>query len=488
MLNLNGGPTPGGRVLLVSNRLPLTLRLESNRPTIVRSSGGLATALSSVHDEMESLWIGSVGALDALRGTARAEVERTMEEMRVVAVQPDPTDAEIFYSRLSNGILWPLFHDRLDHLPRDLGGWDAYERVNQAFADRVAEVWRPGDVIWVHDYHLMRLPALLRRELPDARIGFFLHVPFPNPELFLVLPARRLLMEGLLGADVVGFHTRRHRGHFTAVLRRLFGIEMNAQQSVDYGGRAVSLGVFPIGIDATALAQQARGPAVSRKMTDLHTREALVVGIDRLDYTKGLVRRLGAIERFLVRWPNWSGKIRFLQVAVPSRGEVAAYRRHRAEVERLVTRINGRFGTPSWTPIQFLHRNLPMDEVLALYRAADVMLVTPLRDGMNLVAKEFVAAQTDADGVLILSEFAGASEQLTQALLVNPYDLDAVAERIYEALTMEPAERAQRMRALRQNVIEQDVHWWADNFLAALAAPIDAREVVTSAQQPVERP
>jgi trehalose 6-phosphate synthase/phosphatase len=459
---------PARRVVLGSNRLPFTLRVEGTTPTLVRSSGGLATALGSVHDEMSSVWVGSIGALDALSPSARAGVERAMERLRIVAVRPDPTDAETFYARLANGIIWPLFHDRLDHLPRDLGGWDVYERVNQAFADRIADIWRPGDVIWVHDYHLMRLPALLRRKLPDARIGFFLHVPFPNPELFLVLPSRRKLVEGLLGADVVGFHTRRHRGHFTAVLRRLLGIEMDAMQSVQFDGRSVSLGIYPIGIDATALAQQARGPEVTKKIAQLHGRESLVVGIDRLDYTKGLARRLAAIERFFVRWPEWSGKIRFLQIAVPSRGEVAAYRRHRAEVERLVTRINGRFGTPTWTPIQFLYRNLPPDDVLALYRAADVMLVTPLRDGMNLVAKEFVAAQTDADGVLILSEFAGAAEQLTQALLVNPYDLDAIAESLRRALTMGQPERARRMRALRQNVIEQDVHWWSDNFLAAL--------------------
>jgi trehalose 6-phosphate synthase/phosphatase len=351
----------------------------------------------------------------------------------------------------------------------NLGGWDVYERVNERFADAVAELWRPGDLIWVHDYHLMRLPALLRKRIPEARIGFFLHTPFPNPEMFLVLPVRRWLVEGMLGADLIGFHTRRYRGHFTAALRRLLGVEMDADSHVRIGDRAVQLGVFPIGVDAKALNQRASERDVIMKALDHRPgRERLILGVDRLDYTKGIPRRLAAIEHLLETHPEWRRNVRFVQVAIPSRGTVTAYRAFRRELEQRVTRINGRFATSTWTPIHYMHQSLDQSDLIALYRAADVMLVTPVRDGMNLVAKEFVACRGDESGVLVLSEFAGAAADLTDALIVNPYDLAAVADTIHRALVMDGAERRQRMRQLRSTVFEHDVHWWTREFTRAL--------------------
>jgi len=322
----------------------------------------------------------------------------------------------------------------------------------------------------VHDYHLMRLPALLRQRLPEARIGFFLHVPFPNPEIFLALPTRRWLVEGLLGADVVGFHTRRWRGHFTAALRRLLGIEMDADATIRYDQRRVALGVFPIGVDASYFSHEATSRDVTTEVLELrHPTQRFLVGVDRLDYTKGIPRRLLAFERLLEQHPEWREHVRLVQVAVPTRSRVRAYRRLRREVDALVGRINGRFATPSWTPIHYVYRGLPQDTLLALYRTADVMLVTPLRDGMNLVAKEFVACRTDENGVLVLSEFAGAADELTDALLVNPYDVDGVADAMHRALTMDRAERRRRLRSLRAKVQANDVHHWADSFLDALA-------------------
>jgi trehalose 6-phosphate synthase/phosphatase len=321
----------------------------------------------------------------------------------------------------------------------------------------------------------MRLPALLRERLPQARIGFFLHIPFPNPEIFLTLPPRRWLMEGLLGADVIGFHTRRYRGHFTAVLRRVFGIEMDADAHIRYDDRAIHLGIFPMGIDAAGFAERAADREVNARVLEIKVpSQRLLVGIDRLDYSKGIARRLAAVERFLLDHREWHGRVRLIQVAVPSREDVDAYRKFKIEVEAAVGRINGRFGTHSWTPVQYLHRSIDDELLLGLYRAADAMLVTPVRDGMNLVAKEFCAARTDGDGVLILSEFAGAADELTDAVIVNPYDLRGVANAIHQALTMDGADRRQRMWRLRERVAQHDIHAWTNGFLRALvpaAAP-----------------
>jgi trehalose 6-phosphate synthase/phosphatase len=460
----------GGRVLIVSNRLPVTAKsTDDGEIRLERSVGGLATGLRTTHATSESWWIGWLGDL-RLDSKERHQVREQLGKMRASAVSLDAADAKIFYSRLSNGVLWPLAHDRLDRLPLHLEGWDSYERVNERFADAVAELWRPGDLVWVHDYHLMRLPALLRKRIPQARIGFFLHIPFPNPEIFLVLPARKWLVEGMLGADLVGFHTRRYRGHFTAAVRRLFGLEMDADSHLRYDDRAVRLGIFPMGIDAKAFNDRAADPGViMRSLGHKPGKERLILGIDRLDYSKGIPRRLAAVERLLESHPEWRRGVRFLQVAVPSRGSVGAYRSFRREVEQLVSRINGRFGTSTWMPIHYMHQSLEHDDLIALYRAADVMLVTPVRDGMNLVAKEFVACRNDENGALVLSEFAGAADDLSDALVVNPYDIDGVAESIHHALVMDAGERRRRMKALRTTVFERDVNWWTQEFLGALA-------------------
>ena len=461
-----------GRLIIVSNRLPVTVTTDAEgRAMVTRSVGGLAAGLRAPHERSESVWIGWPGPLDALEASAGDEVARQLRAMRIVPLALSADEVRVYYHRLCNGVLWPAFHDRLDQLPQRIGGWDAYETVNSRFADAVASEYRPGDLIWVQDYHLMRLPALLRERLPDARIGFFLHVPFPNPEIFLALPTRRWLVEGLLGADVVGFHTRRWRGHFTAALRRLLGIEMDADATIRYGTRRVALGIFPIGVDAAQLAYDARSREVTTEVLNLRQpTQRLLVGIDRLDYTKGIPRRLLAFERLLADHPEWRERVRLVQVAVPTRSRVRAYQRLRREVDALVGRINGRFATASWTPVHYLYRGLPQTTLLALYRTADVMLVTPLRDGMNLVAKEFVACRNDENGVLVLSEFAGAADELTDAVLVNPYDVDGVADAMHRALTMERGEQRRRLRGLRAKVQANDVHHWSEGFLDALAS------------------
>jgi trehalose 6-phosphate synthase/phosphatase len=459
------------RLIIVSNRLPVTVRAEHGEPVVHLSVGGLATGLRGPHEQSDGLWVGWPGDLSALDPVGREKVLRRLAELRTVPLEMDAPQIEVFYEHISNAVLWPTFHDRIDRLPLRIDGWDVYDAVNARYADAVAKVYRPGDAIWVHDYQLMRVPLLLRDRIPDARIGFFLHTPFPNPEIYFALPTRDWLVEGMMGADLVGFHTRRFQGHFRAALRRLFGLEMNVAGFVHWRGRNVRLGVFPISVDTAALAAQAGSPEVDTIVSELAVPgQRLLVGIDRLDYSKGIPRRFLALERLLATHPEWRERIRFVQVAVPSRDRVPAYREYRREVEGLVGRINGRFGTPTWTPIHYMHRSVSTDVVLGLCRAADVLLVTPLRDGMNLVSKEFAASRIDEDGVLVLSEFAGAADELTDALLVNPYDIDGTAEAIHSALTMDPAERRRRMRGLREQVSANDVHRWVSTFVQTLTA------------------
>ena len=462
------------RVILVSNRLPVTVAATDEGVEVRRSVGGLAAGLRVAHERPASTWVGWPGDLGRIEPAARRVIERRFSAMKIVPVSLSAREVRSYYDRLCNAVLWPICHDRLDQLPLHVRDWDVYETVNARFADTVAAQYRPGDLIWVHDYHLMRLPALLRERLPDARIGIFLHVPFPNPEIFFALSVRRWLVEGLLGADVIGFHTRRWRGHFTAALRRLLGLEMDADATVRYENRRVALGVFPIGIDAEDFESRSTEREVTAAVLALRSpTQRLLVGIDRLDYSKGILRRLLAFERLLIKHPGWSERVQLLQVAVPTRTRVRAYRRLRRQVDALVGRINGRFATPAWTPVQYVYRRLQRVTLLALYRAADVMLVTPLRDGMNLVAKEFIAARTDEGGVLVLSEFAGAADELTEALIVNPYDADGVAEAMHRALTMDRTERRRRLSALRASVRANDARHWTDSFLDALATARD---------------
>ncbi|MFL5577841.1 MAG: trehalose-6-phosphate synthase [Gemmatimonadaceae bacterium] len=465
-------PTNDRRLLIVSNRLPVTAAVRDDEVVIEPSVGGLATGLRPLHERSDGLWIGWPGlAHDELSSAQARELDAGLAAQRAVPIAICAAEVAAFYEETANGVLWPLFHDRLDHLPLAVSGWETYERVNARFADAVASHHRPGDLVWVHDYQLLRTPALVRERVPGARIGLFLHIPFPNPEIFFALPCRRWLVEGMLGADVIGFQTRRHRGHFTAALRRLFGIEAQ-DHVVTYRGREIRLGVHPIGVDAAALAERAGAAAVLAEAAGIAPDGAgsLLVGVDRLDYSKGIPHRLLAVERLLTTHPEWRERVRFVQVAVPSRCGVAAYRRVRQQVDALVGRINGAFGTPGWAPVHYVYRSIPETLLLALYRAADVMLVTPLRDGMNLVAKEFVACRTDDQGVLVLSEFAGAADEMTEALLVNPYDVDGIADALQRALTMPPAERRARMRAMREGVTTHDVHRWAASFVERLAA------------------
>jgi trehalose 6-phosphate synthase/phosphatase len=456
------------RVLIVANRLPITVKPTESGVEVQKSSGGLATGLLRPHEQSGGLWIGWSGATEQLTDEQQSELDRQLAAMRLVAVPLTSDQVTRYYEGFSNGVLWPLFHYLLDQVPLHVRDWDAYVEVNEQFAEIVAEHYQPGDLIWVHDYQLLLLPDLLRKRLPDAKIGFFLHIPFPSEELFRTLPERDRVLRGLLGADLVGFHTPAYLRHFASSLTQLgLTVEIDRVQLTE---REVRLGVFPMGIDAASFSSLAEDPAVLAEVAVLRGDESvrLLVGVDRLDYTKGIPRRLLSYEKMLQAHPELCEKVRLVQVAVPSRTGVEAYQEFRALVDGLVGRINGDFGTSRWVPVHYIYRSLSEPELVALYRAADVLLVTPLRDGMNLVAKEFVASRTDGDGVLVLSEFAGASWELPEAVQVNPYDIDGMAESTYRALMMDPEERRTRLAPLRVRVETYDVHRWAATFLEQL--------------------
>ena len=458
------------RLILVSNRLPVTVKVDRGEVVVARSGGGLAAGLRGPHESSQGLWIGWPGDLSRMSDEQRAEVERHLCDLRCVPVVLTPSEVNKYYDGFSNAVLWPLFHYLLDRIPPHSQEWDVYRAVNEKFADAVMRVWRPGDVVWVHDYQLVNVPLILRNRIPSATIGYFLHIPFPVSEVFRILPWREQILAGMLGADLVGFHTFTYRAHFSSAVLCILGIPTQGDRiSVD--GRETRLGVFPIGVDAKEWSALAVDPTVIQESTEIRSEsrgERVLLGIDRLDYTKGIPRRLLAFERMLEREPRWRGKVRLVQIGVPSRDKVPSYQEFRRQVDELVGRINGSFSTVDWVPIHYVHRSLSEKQVVALYRAADVMLVTPLRDGMNLVAKEFVTSRVDEDGVLVLSEFAGAAAEMGEALLVNPYDIDAMADTFDEALTMPDEERRVRMRALRQRIASRDVHHWAKSFIDAL--------------------
>jgi trehalose 6-phosphate synthase/phosphatase len=474
------------RLLIVSNRLPITITQREGRLEVARSPGGLATGLAGPHERGGGLWIGWPGETGDLGAAGRAEVEARLAAMRAVPVWLAADEAKRFYEGFCNSILWPVFHYLLDQLPMHVHGWAAYERANRRFAEVVAEHHRPGDLVWVHDYQLMLVPRFLRDLIPDVRIGYFLHIPFPSSEVFRTLPFREHVLEGLLGADLIGFHTTSYLRHFASSLLRVLGIAPEGDR-LRVAAREVRLGAFPMGIDARRFSTLAERPAIVAEARSLRGGGddcALLLGVDRLDYTKGITRRLLAFEELLRRHPELVERVRHIQVAVPSRTDVQAYKGFRRELEGLVGRLNGALGTPRWVPIHYVYRNLTDEELVALYRATDVMVVTPVRDGMNLVAKEFVASRPDEDGVLVLSEFAGAASELREALLVNPFDVEQTAEMYARALALPVEERQARMRTLRRRVFTCDVEWWSRAFLDALEEASAARAL----HIPVSRP
>ena len=460
----------GTRLIIASNRLPFTACMRHGALTLRPTCGGLAAALWSVHERGNTIWVGWPGECEGVDRASRPELARALAGKRVVPIELSAADRSAYYDELCNGVLWPVFHYMIDRLPLVFPDLQAYWTVNQRFADWIVEQYRPGDTIWIHDYHLMLVPEMVREQLPAAPIGFFLHTPFPSPEIFRVLPCRRELLEGLLGSSVVGFQTAQDARHFGESVSAFVGTD-SERGVAPWQGRQVRFGAYPIGIDPARLAS----PDLEREAQDEPAADVapagrrLLLGVDRLDYTKGIPQRLAAFDSLLDEYPGLRGKIQLLQVAVPSRGHVPAYVDLKSEVEAMVSSINATYGTADWTPVRYVTRAVPPGELARLYRAADVMLVTSLRDGMNLVAKEFVEARQDEDGVLVLSEFAGAADELCEALIVNPYSTTEVAGAIAAALAFDRDERRRRMCALRRRVAGNTVFSWVDGFMRDVA-------------------
>jgi trehalose 6-phosphate synthase/phosphatase len=458
------------RTLIVSNRLPTKVLRNEEGLTFQPSEGGLATGLGSIYRQGDNLWIGWPG----LFVQDEAEEAHIREELREDNMAPVfLTEAEIrdFYEGFSNSTLWPTFHYFSEFAEYEQTHWEAYVQVNQKFCEAVLAHAGPEDTIWVHDYQLLLLPEMLRQARPEASIGFFLHIPFPSQELIRVLPWRTELLRGMLGADLIGFHTFGYMRHFLSAVTHLLGYPAQNGQ-IETPNRSVRVDAFPMGIDYERYAQAAASPEAEEHQAEY--REALrdtrvILSIDRLDYTKGIAQRLRAFDLLLQRYPEWRGQVSLIMLVVPSRDQVAQYASLKEEIDELVGRINAQYRTISWNPILYFYRSLPLEELAALYRLAEVALVTPMRDGMNLVAKEYVASRLDQRGVLILSERAGAARELSDALVINPTDVGQLVEAMHEALVMPEEEQIARMTAMQALVKRYNVFSWTRLFMNQLA-------------------
>jgi len=462
------------RLIVVSNRLPVTLTREGDSWTVKAGAGGLVTALAPVLRDRGGLWVGSSGQVG--EGAPSAPFAQFSKEAGYGLLPIELTEEEHrnYYEGFSNEIIWPLFHDfqsRCNFVPCY---WTSYLDVNRKFARTVAENSSEDDYIWIHDYHLMHVAQHLKELGMHMRCGFFLHIPFPAPDIFLKLPWRRQVLLALLEHELVGFQTLGDRRNFVRCLQVLFPrTEVWGRGSVvtaGVGERSVRIGCFPISIDHQAFAKLAASPGVEAEMNTIraaYPNRTILLGVDRLDYSKGIPQRLEALRLALQKHPGLQGRISYIQVLVPSREGVGEYQELKNEIERLVTQINGEFTVPGWVPIHHLYRSLSRPELVAYYRAADIALVTSLRDGMNLVAKEYCATNINENGALILSEFAGAAAQFQRlgAFLVNPYDIQEVAEAIHDACGLSLLDRKMRMHKLRENVRRNNISTWVDSFL-----------------------
>jgi trehalose 6-phosphate synthase len=468
-------PNTAAEFVVVANRLPVDLdRSADGTQRWTQSPGGLVSALEPFLRSRKGAWVGWPGIPDV-------DVDQFTDEGLILhPVSLSADEVRDYYEGFSNATLWPLYHDVVERPVFDRGWWECYVRVNQRFAEASAAVAGEGATVWVQDYQLQLVPSMLRELRPDLRIGFFLHIPFPPVELFMQLPWRAEIVRGLIGADLVGFHRPGGAQNFLWLARQLIGLEpsrgavgvRSRPGMVQVGDRTVRVGAFPISIDAAGLDNLARSNEVAERTAqlraDVGNPKTILLGVDRLDYTKGIDLRLQALHELLQEGRVDPDDVTFIQLATPSRERVEHYQRMRSDIEQMVGRINGEFGRVGHPVVHYLHQSVNRTELAAFFSAADVMVVTPLRDGMNLVCKEYVACRHDLGGALVLSEFAGAAAELSSAFLVNPHDLDGVKNAVEAAITLDPAEGRRRMRALRRQVLTHDVDRWARSFLEAL--------------------
>lgn len=468
------------KTIIISNRLPVQLQINNGSINAIPSVGGLATGMKSVHSGSESLWIGWSGLTDEDTPPELEDaIDKALKENGCAKVKLNAQEVDGFYFGFSNRTVWPLFHYFLKYSEFELDFWNTYKAVNQKFADAIIEKSDEDDTIWVHDYQLMLVPQMVREKRPNTSIGFFLHIPFPSYEIFRTLPWREEILEGLLGSDLIGFHTYDYERHFLSSVRRLLGLEVSFNE-IYLDNRVIKVDSFPMGIDYkkfrdAALVQVERkqdNRSDLQKRLDDHKASApdtkLILSIDRLDYSKGIAKRINAFEYFLNKYPEYKEKVRLIILAVPSRSNVPQYQLLKKEIDELVGRINGELSTVNWTPIWYFYRSLPFENLIDLYTSSDIAWLTPLRDGMNLVAKEYIATRTDKSGVLILSEMAGSAYEMNEALLINPNNFEQQADTLHQAITMPLEEQQSRNTFLQKRLERYNVEVWANEFMSAL--------------------
>ncbi|MDG1930145.1 MAG: bifunctional alpha,alpha-trehalose-phosphate synthase (UDP-forming)/trehalose-phosphatase [Flavobacteriaceae bacterium] len=476
--------------IIVSNRLPIRISKVENSFKFTATSGGLATGMKSVHEHENSLWVGWPGiGIDEIAPEAWVPLAKGLEENNYAPVLLDKEEVENFYYGLANKCLWPLFHYFIEISTFSETHWETYVEVNKKFSQSVIDKIAPGDTVWIHDYQLMLCPKMIKDARPDVNIGFFLHIPFPSFEIFRTFPCREALLEGMLGADLIGFHTYDYERHFLSSVRRILRKEVQFNRVIN-GFREVVVDTFPMGIDYEKfhlkakqhLAQKENEKSELKKQLELHRKGAesgkLILSIDRLDYTKGVVNRIEAFDLFLTKYPEYLEKVRLLMLTVPSRSDVPEYAKLKKETDELVGRINGKYATVNWTPIWYYYRAMSFDDLIDLYMTSDIAMITPVRDGMNLVAKEFIASRVSGDGVLILSEMAGASKELFEAILINPFDKNAMADALLKAITMPIEEQKQRNIGMQKRLSRYTVDYWAKDFMKALQSKNEIKEEI----------
>ncbi|MDH5476195.1 MAG: bifunctional alpha,alpha-trehalose-phosphate synthase (UDP-forming)/trehalose-phosphatase, partial [Cyclobacteriaceae bacterium] len=461
-----------GRTIIISNRLPVkAAKNKEGAITFTPSEGGLATGLGSIYKKGDNLWIGWPG-LFSENNDEQALLTEGLRKENMLPVFLSEEEIKLYYEGFSNETLWPTFHYFTQYALYRKSYWQSYEKVNQKFCEALLAVAQPDDTIWIHDYQLMLLPLLIRQQLPDIGIGFFLHIPFPSYEVFRLLPWRKQLIEGVLGADLVGFHTHDDMRHFLSAASRICFVS-NMHGEIEIDNRKVVIDSFPISIDYDKYESSSLSPE-TKLIQEEHRKsigdQKIMLSIDRLDYSKGIPARLQIFDLFFEKYPEWVGKVSLMMIVVPSRDTVEKYKDLKEEVDLLVGRINGKYGTKGWMPIHYFYRSFSLEELSAFYRIADVALVTPMRDGMNLVCKEYVASKTDKKGVLILSEMAGASKELSEALIVNPNDKHQVRDAIFAALNMPEDQQEKHMRIMQDTIRKYDIHHWVKIFFDRLYA------------------
>lgn len=465
------------KTIIVSNRLPVKVSEKDGKFIFVPSEGGLATGLGSIYKEGDNVWVGWPG-MEIQEEERKDQVTKALDELNLLPVFLTQEEINQYYEGFSNEILWPVFHYMTTYARYQLSYWDHYVAVNRKFMEVVKTIANPEDIIWIQDYQLLLLPKMIRDEMPDVGIGFFQHIPFPSFELFRLIPWRNELLEGMLGADLIGFHTFDDARHFVQGCRRLLPVSTSSNV-ITVENRTVLVDAFPMGIDSHKFETLSKEQAVIDEMESLRktfSKLKMVLSIDRLDYSKGILQRLQAFELFLQNYPQYIEKAVLYMVVVPSRDTVPQYKELRDEIDKFVGNINSRYRTLNWNPVYYFYRSFPVEVLSALYNEAEVCLVTPMRDGMNLVCKEFVASRVNNDGVLILSEMAGASKELIDAILVNPNNVVAITEAIKDAIEMPMEEQEKRMRSMRQVISKFDIHHWVKIFMTKLKEVKDLQQ------------